>query len=99
MHGWYKACGSILCKDGKILPNVPLSQMFRHINDLLSIIGQDRDGHASGYDATVVLQKLVDVLALPKLRQAMKEHRYGEVLINRLCYENWQSVLERTWGY
>ena len=82
-----------------MLPNVPLSQMFRHINHLLSIINQDRVGHASGYDATVVFQKWVDAPALPKLSQAMKEQRYGEVLINRQCYENWQSVLETTWGY
>jgi membrane dipeptidase len=35
---------------------------------------------------------------LPKLKQAMAQHGYGDELIAKLCHENWLRVLEKTWG-
>ncbi len=89
---------AFLRKDGKMLSNVPLSQMLKHIDHLINILGEDRVGLGSDYDGAVVPEELSDVSALPKLRQAMKEHGYGETLIKKLCHLNWLRVLEKTWG-
>ena len=89
---------AFLRNDGKMLSNVPLNQMLKHIDHLINILGEDRVGFGSDYDGAVVPEELSDVSALPKLRQAMKEHGYGEVLIKKLCHSNWLRVLEKTWG-
>ena len=89
---------AFLRKDGKMLSNVPLSQMLKHIDHLINIVGEDRVGLGSDYDGAVVPEELSDVSALPKLRQEMKEHGYGEILIKKLCHLNWLRVLEKTWG-
>jgi membrane dipeptidase len=81
-----------------MLSDVPLNQMLKHIDHLINILGEDRVGFGSDYDGAVVPEELSDVSALPKLRQAMKEHGYGEVLIKKLCHSNWLRVLEKTWG-
>jgi membrane dipeptidase len=72
--------------------------MLRHLDHLIGILGEDRVGLGSDYDGAVVPEELTDVSALPKLRQAMAEHGYGERLIVKLCHENWLRVLEKTWG-
>ena len=89
---------AFLREDGKMLADVPLSQMLRHIDHLMSLLGEDRVGLGSDYDGAVVPETLSNVSALPKLRQAMKEHGYGEELIKKLCHLNWMRVLEKTWG-
>lgn len=89
---------AFLREDGKMLPEVPLSQMLRHIDHLISILGEDRVGLGSDYDGAVVPKNLRRVSSLPKLRRAMQEHGYGESLIKKLCHKNWLRVLERTWG-
>jgi membrane dipeptidase len=89
---------AFLRHDGKMLSNVPLSQMLKHIDHLINILGEDRVGFGSDYDGAVVPEELSDVSALPKLRHAMKEHGYGEILIKKLCHSNWLRVLEKTWG-
>ena len=89
---------AFLREDGKMLADVPITQMLRHIDHLINILGEDRVGLGSDYDGAVVPEDLTDVSGLPKLRQAMAEHGYGETLIRKLCHENWLRVLEKTWG-
>jgi membrane dipeptidase len=38
------------------------------------------------------------VADLSKLRQAMAKHGYNDVLMTKLCHENWLRVLKKTWG-
>ncbi|WP_407642349.1 dipeptidase [Aliiroseovarius halocynthiae] len=89
---------AFLREDGKMLADVPLTQMLKHLDHLIGILGEDRVGLGSDYDGAVVPKELTEASALPKLRQAMKEHGYGEDLIRKLCHENWLRVLELTWG-
>lgn len=89
---------AFLREDGKMLADVPISQMLKHIDHLMTVLGEDSVGLGSDYDGAVVPEELTLVSGLPKLRQAMKEHGYGEKLIRKLCHENWLRVLEKTWG-
>ena len=52
----------------------------------------------SDYDGAVMPDQLHDVSALPNLRHAMTDHGYDEILIKKICHENWLRVLEKTWG-
>ncbi|MEM7669456.1 MAG: dipeptidase [Pseudomonadota bacterium] len=89
---------AFLRDDGRMLADVPLTQVLRHIDHLMEILGEDRVGLGSDYDGAVVPKELTTTAGLPNLRQAMREHGYGEHLIEKLCHKNWLRVLEKTWG-
>ena len=89
---------AFLREDGKMLADVPLSQMLKHLDYLLEIIGEDRVGLGSDYDGAVMPEKLTNLSDLPNLRQAMKDHGYDEKIIKKICHENWLRVLHKTWG-
>ncbi|PYG26346.1 dipeptidase AC [Pelagimonas varians] len=89
---------AFLRDDGRMLADVPISQMLRHLDYLIEHLGEDRVGLGSDYDGAIVPEDLTSVASLPKLRRAMAQHGYGETLIAKLCHENWLRVLEKTWG-
>ena len=89
---------AFLREDGRMLSDVPLAQVLRHLDHLMSVLGEDRVGLGSDYDGAVVPEDLTTVAGLPRLRQAMEEHGYDEPLIRKLCHENWLRVLQKTWG-
>lgn len=89
---------AFLRDDGKMLADVPLTQMLRHIDHLIAQVGEDRVGLGSDYDGAVVPEDLTSCAGLPALRAAMEQHGYGKALIAKLCHENWLRVLEKTWG-
>ena len=89
---------AFLRDDGRMLSDVPLAQMMRHLDHLIEHLGEDRVGLGSDYDGAVVPKGLDMVADLPNLREAMQVHGYDEPLIAKLCHENWLRVLEKTWG-
>ena len=89
---------AFLRDDGRMIDDVPLGQMLRHIDHLLGILGEDGVGLGSDFDGATVPKELDSAAGLPKLRRAMAEHQYGEALIEKLCHGNWLRVLEKTWG-
>ncbi|MFK7880377.1 dipeptidase [Roseobacter sp.] len=89
---------AFLRDDGRMLSDVPMQQMLRHLDHLIEHLGEDRVGFGSDYDGAVVPEGLTTCAGLPTLRQAMAEHGYDEALMAKLCHENWLRVLETTWG-
>lgn len=89
---------AFLRDDGKMLADVPLTQMLRHLDHLIEQVGEDRVGLGSDYDGAVVPEDVTSCAGLPALRAAMVKHGYGEALVAKLCHENWLRVLEKTWG-
>lgn len=89
---------AFLRDDGRMLADVPLEQMLRHLDHLIEHLGEDRVGLGSDYDGAVVPEELTSCAGLPKLRHAMAKHGYNDALIAKLCHENWLRVLEKTWG-
>ena len=89
---------AFLREDGKMIADVPLTQMLRHLDHLMSILGEDRVGLGSDYDGAVVPEDVTTIADLPRLRDAMTSHGYSEQLVRKLCHENWLRVLEKTWG-
>jgi membrane dipeptidase len=89
---------AFLREDGKMLADVPLEQMLRHLDHLIEHVGEDRVGFGSDYDGAIVPEALTSCAGLPELRHAMKKHGYDDTLITKLCHGNWLRVLEKTWG-
>ena len=89
---------AFLRDDGRMLADVPLEQMIRHLDHLIEHVGEDRVGMGSDYDGAVVPEDLTSCAGLPKLRQAMEKHGYDKALIAKICHENWLRVLKNTWG-
>ena len=89
---------AFLREDGKMLADVPMTQILKHLDYLIEVLGEDRVGLGSDYDGAIMPDQLHDVSDLPNLRHAMKDHGYDEILIKKICHENWLRVLEKTWG-
>ena len=89
---------AFLRDDGKMLADVPLEQMIRHLDHLIEHVGEDGVGFGSDYDGAVVPEALTSCAGLPDLRHAMARHGYNDALIAKLCHGNWLRVLEKSWG-
>ena len=88
---------AFLRPDGKMLPDVPLEIMLRHLDHLIGILGEDHVGLGSDYDGAVMPETLTSAADLPHLVEAMRHHGFGEALITKLCVENWLSTLDKVW--
>ena len=88
---------AFLRPDGKMLPDVPAAVMLRHLDHLITILGEDHVGIGSDYDGAVMPEWLASAASLPQLVTAMREHGFGEKLITKLCVENWLAILGKIW--
>ncbi|MEM7709177.1 MAG: dipeptidase [Pseudomonadota bacterium] len=88
---------SFLREDGRKIADTPVEQMLRHLDYLIEKLGENHVGLGSDYDGAVVPDALSDVSKLPVLRQAMRDHGYGDALLTKLCHGNWIALLDRVW--
>jgi len=89
---------AFLRADGRMDTAVALETMMRHLDHLMSVLGEDRVGLGSDYDGAKVPKAITTIADLANLRAAMDEHGYGAELIEKLCHGNWLRVLAKTWG-
>ena len=89
---------AFLREDGKMLADVTLDPVLRHLDYLIEHLGEDRVGFGSDYDGAIVPPDIETCAGLPNLRQAMAAHGFNDAVMTKLCCENWLRVLERTWG-
>ncbi len=88
---------AFLRADGRMLSDVPIEQMLRHLDHLIEFVGEDSVGLGSDFDGAQVPEGIKDSSGLPQLIAAMQRHGYGDTLIGKLCHGNWFRVLEKTW--
>lgn len=87
-----------LREDGKKDPNATVGEIVRHVDYLLTKLGEDGVGLGSDFDGTSVPPDLKDVAGLPVLVDALAKRGYDRPLLEKICYGNWLRVLETTWG-
>lgn len=90
---------AFLREDGRMISEVPVSQMLRHLDHLLAKLGEEGVGLGSDFDGAEIPHAIGDSSGLRVLVNAMHDHGYGEALITKLCHGNWFNVLERTWNH
>jgi membrane dipeptidase len=87
-----------LQNDGRLHPDLPPSEMIRHLDYLLRVAGEDCVGLGSDFDGASVPDFIDDVRGVPHLVQAMQDAGYRPELIRKITFENWLRVLELSWG-
>ena len=89
---------AFLREDGRMISDVPIVQMLRHLDYLIDKLGEDGVGLGSDFDGAVVPDEIGTVAGLPVLVDAMQKHGYGAQLVQKICHGNWYDVLKKTWG-
>ncbi|MEM1430838.1 MAG: dipeptidase [Pseudomonadota bacterium] len=82
--------------DGRARRDVGMDVLMRHLDHLMSILGEDGVGLGSDFDGGQVPEGIGDVAGLPVLVAAMRAHGYGEALVAKIARDNWFSLLDRT---
>lgn len=83
---------------GKRAPFAGWDPVYRHLDHLLTHLGEDHVGLGSDFDGAEVPADLGDVAGLPRLLDALRAHGFGEALLQKIAHENWLALLTRTWG-
>ncbi len=87
-----------LREDGKRSPDMTWEPVLRHLDHLISTLGEDHVGFGSDFDGAELPKGIGDVTGLPRLIKTLEKHGYGKRLIEKLAHRNWVRTLERTWG-
>ncbi|RJE80209.1 dipeptidase [Paracoccus sp. JM45] len=88
---------SFLRPDGRRIVLDDLDVMLRHLDHLLSILGEDGVAFGSDFDGALMPRDIPDAAGLPNLITAMQNHGYDKALINKIACDNWIGLLKRTW--
>ncbi len=88
---------SFLRPDGRHDRDTPVGLIIQHIEHMLEHAGEDSVGFGSDFDGAMIPAELGNAAGLPVLVQAMRQHGFGEPLIEKVCWRNWLRVLARTW--
>jgi membrane dipeptidase len=84
--------------DGIKNPDTAPELLIRHLDHLLSRLGETGVALGSDFDGTMIPAFLKDAAGLPRLTEAMAQAGYGEPLIRRICWDNWMGLLARVIG-
>lgn len=84
--------------DGLKNPATTAEDMLRHLDHLLSRLGEGGVALGSDFDGAMMPAFLQDAAGLPKLTGAMQHAGYGDALIRRICWDNWLDLLARSIG-
>ena len=87
-----------LSVDGRQVPDIGWDPMLRHLDHLITHLGEDHVGFGSDFDGATVPSVMADVTGLPAFQDALKAQGYTDSLLRKLCSDNWLGVLRRTWG-
>ncbi len=87
-----------LREDGRRSPQMTLEPLLRHLDHLITHLGEDHVGFGSDFDGATVPDPIGDVMGLPVLLKALAGHGVNAALMDKLAWGNWMSVLRRTWG-
>ncbi len=69
--------------------------MLRHLDHLITHLGEDHVGLGSDFDGCTVPDLIGDVTGVPRLFDAMGAHGYDAGLIKKLALGNWLACLDR----
>lgn len=89
---------SFLREDGRQSPVMGWDLVMRHLDHLLTHLGEDGVGLGSDFDGATIPEGIGDVTGLTALLQAMIQHGFGEELVEKIAHRNWLALLHRVWG-
>ncbi len=87
---------AFLRPDLKRDPNTPLTLLVEHLAYLVDKLGEDGVALGSDFDGAVMPAQIGNAAGLPNLTAAMEQAQFGETLIQKICFDNWVNLLDRT---
>ncbi len=84
--------------DGRRVRETPLDLAIRHLGHLLDRLGEGGVALGSDLDGAPMPAAVGDAGGLQALVTAMRAAQFGDDLIDRICWRNWQGLLARTIG-
>ena len=88
---------AFLRPDGQMNADTGFGIMLRHLDHLITHLGEERVGLGSDFDGTTVPAAIGSAAGLPALRATMRAHGYDDALMHKLCNGNWMRVLGQIW--
>ncbi len=82
--------------DGDMEQDASLDTMFQHTEYMLERLGEDGIALGSDFDGAPMPQKVSSVADLPNLINRFKSAGYSPELIDKICYKNWISFMQRS---
>ncbi|MBW6505677.1 MAG: dipeptidase [Rhodobacteraceae bacterium] len=82
--------------DGRKSPEMTLEPVLRHLDHLISRLGEDRVGLGSDFDGATTPKDIGNVLGLLPLQAALEAHGFNAQLMRKLTHENWLAALDRS---
>ena len=84
--------------DGQKNPDMALAVIIRHLDHLLSHLGESGLALGSDFDGAEMAHDLNNARDLPNLITAMKAAGFGDDLIRRICHQNWINMIKQVIG-
>jgi len=82
--------------DGGRDTNTEFDIMIRHLSYLVEKLGDNGVALGSDFDGCLLPKEIGDVSGNTKLIDAMEKAQFGKNLIQKICFENWCDLLDRT---
>lgn len=82
--------------DGDMDGEASLDTMVKHMDYMLNKLGEDGVALGSDFDGADMPTELKTVAQLPNLIQNFKNAGYSAELIDKICYKNWISFMQRS---
>ena len=89
---------AFLRRDGRQDGDTDLEIMIRHLDALLTALGEDGVALGSDFDGALMPRMLKDAAALQNLVAEMTRTGFGTELIEKVCWSNWIGMIRRITG-
>ncbi len=86
---------AFLRKDGQRDANTSIDVILKHLEYLIDEIGIDHVGFGSDFDGALISHEIGDVRGLHLLIERMQKRHYSHEIIEKICFSNWWTVLNR----
>lgn len=93
----FNLCVNDVRPDGRRDADTPLDTVVRHLDYLVSRIGESRVALGSDFDGAMIPRSIKDASGLQHLVAALGRHGFGPDTIRKIMFENWLRVFRLTW--
>jgi membrane dipeptidase len=86
-----------LCSDGRLVGDVPLDAVVRHMAYIAERVGVEHVAFGSDLDGTTISPEIGDVTGLPKVVEALRQAGFDDQALRKVTHENWLRVIGDSW--
>jgi membrane dipeptidase len=87
-----------LREDGRQVAATPVTEIVRHVDYLVDLIGVDHVAFGSDFDGAVVPEELGGAAGLPMLVDSLRAAGHDDDAVAKITHGNWLRVLDATWS-